>query len=302
MVSSTQNNFKKNKNNISSDTITSREHTKSIKEQISKKGTIKRRTSDLTLSKASATAIIAQAHHTNKQAFKANNPNTAYIKNKNTSNRIPIRVRIFFWCSLLLFCISFYQAIVRPQLEISTINTPKANILYWMDITNNTNEWEIKTDEEFNKNSENQDSIWVIDSNNNFDNNPSINIIQTFFYHLSNKDFDKSFELLTPSLQKASEIKDHFTAFRIIPFLEWIEWWTLSPNNFQYISSSTYWRDKYSFELTYTLSSNQETYNETREFVVDTKWDSPKITSIVCITPKCSYHPIFRPENFGLMR
>jgi hypothetical protein len=58
-----------------------------------------------------------------------------------------------------LFCISFYQAIVRPQLEISTINTPKENILYGMDITNDTNEREIKTDEEFNKNSENQDSI-----------------------------------------------------------------------------------------------------------------------------------------------
>jgi hypothetical protein len=108
--------------------------------------------------------------------------------------------------------------------------------------------------------------------------------------------------LMIPVLRSASEIRDHFTSFRMNPFLDWIQWWSLTPTNFQYVKSPTYWKDVYNFDLSYLMSSDQSKYDETCEFTVNTKWDEPKISSIRCVTPKCSYHPIFWPENFGLMR
>jgi hypothetical protein len=35
--------------------------------------------------------------------------------------KIPLWVWVFFGCSLMLFCISFYQAIIRPQIEQENI-------------------------------------------------------------------------------------------------------------------------------------------------------------------------------------
>ena len=125
--------------------------------------------------------------------------------------------------------------------------------------------------------------------------------IQAFFNRLSNYQFDEAYDLMNPAMQRSSEIREHFTAFRMSPFVAWLQW-DLKPTNLKYISTSTYWRDKYGFDLSYTLASNQQTFDESWEFVVDTSGDEPKIASIVCTTPKCSYHPIFWPENYGLMR
>ena len=278
---------KKNKKSSNSSNVkSSPKDIRTIKNQSQQKGTIKRRTSDLTLSKASATAIASQANHTKKEAIQRNMRN-----NRNSSKKIPLRVWVFFWCSLLLFCISLYQAVIRPQLRTEITNNQIANeISNNEDVANENNETDNKSDPS------------AIESNDEIDTNTATGVIQAFFYHLSNRDFDKGFDLFIPALQRSSEIREHFTAFRMIPFLEWIEGWKLTPSNFKYISTSTYWRDRYEFDLSYTLSSNQETYNETWEFVVDTKWENPKITNIVCTTNKCSYHPIFWPENFGMMR
>ena len=46
----------------------------------------------------------------------------------------------------------------------------------------------------------------------------------------------------------------------------------------------------------------QEKFEETWEFGVNSSSGEPKISSIRCISSKCSYHPIFWPENFGLMK
>lgn len=278
---------KKNKKSSNSSNVkSSPKDIRTIKNQSQQKGTIKRRTSDLTLSKASATAIASQANHTRKEAIQRN-----MINNRNSSKKIPLRVWVFFWCSLLLFCISLYQAVIRPQLRTEIVNNQ---------ISDETNNNEDVANE--NNETDNKSDPSAIESNDEIDTNTATGVIQAFFYHLSNRDFDKGFDLFIPALQRSSEIREHFTAFRMIPFLEWIEGWKLTPSNFKYISTSTYWRDKYEFDLSYTLSSNQETYNETWEFVVDTKWENPKITNIVCTTNKCSYHPIFWPENFGMMR
>ena len=129
----------------------------------------------------------------------------------------------------------------------------------------------------------------------------AVETIEEYFRRLSNHQFEEAFDLFTPTLQRSSEIREHFTSFRMNPFISWITN-NLTPTNIKYISTSTYWRDKYGFDLSYTLENNNETYEETREFVVDTTWDEPKIATILCTTTKCSRHPIFWPESFGMMR
>jgi hypothetical protein len=217
------------------------------------------------------------------------------VNNDKNSTRIPLWVWIFFWCSLLLFCISFYQAIIRPQLEEELMVANSDDGIYWVD----WNWWTA--------------SLWwdnIVDSEAAEQNVPesetyvtktATEVIEAFFARLSNHEFDEAYELFTPSLQRSSEIREHFTSFRMNPFVSWIQW-ELKPTNFKYVSTSTYWKDRYSFNLSYTLAGSQESFDEDWEFVVDTSWDEPRISSIICTTKKCSRHPIFWPESYGLMR
>ncbi len=209
-----------------------------------------------------------------------------------------------FWCSLLLFCISFYHAVFRPAIEKNLITSNENSDIYLM-------AWdELWKDEISLQNNENVNNSWNNDEiiqnsekeNIELGENIVIKTIQDYFGYLSNRQFEESSNFLISALKNSSEIKEHFTSFRMNPFLDWIEWWKLIPTDFNYVSTSTFWRDRYSFQISYVLKSNQEKYDETWEMVVDIRWDEPKITNIVCVTSKCSYHPIFWPENFGLMK
>jgi hypothetical protein len=221
-----------------------------------------------------------------------------YRKAESSDNKIPLWVRIFFWCSLLLFCVSFYKAIIYPQLDGGQVD--EGSIEFLMD-------WD--EDKNMGDNSQNINDYVPSDSNEtNITQESWLKVpetatetIEEYFSRLSNRDFDWAFDLMIPVLRSASEIREHFTSFRMNPFLDWIEWWKLTPTNFQYVKSPTYWKDVYNFDLSYTMNSDQSKYDEIWEFTVNTQWDFPKISSIRCITPKCSYHPIFWPENFGLM-
>lgn len=265
------------------------------KKDSTKKVVVKRRKLDLTPTRASAVAIASQANREKKQALIDKLASEERVfKKEDSSNKIPLWVWVFFWCALLLFCVSFYQAIIRPQLEAELT---QANI------------------EDTYVPEEDSVSLWWNQVNGNeisYTNNQIIeNTIQTpttavetieeFFRRLSNREFDEAYNLLAPSMQRSSEIREHFTSFRMSPFVSGLQW-DLKPTNFRYISTSTYWKDKYGFDLSYTLASNQETYNEEWEFIVDTSWEKPEISRIVCVTSRCSFHPIFWPENFGLMR
>jgi hypothetical protein len=127
-------------------------------------------------------------------------------------------------------------------------------------------------------------------------------VIVEFFNRLSNRNFDWAFDLMTPALRGYADIRSHFSSVRMNPFMDWVEWWKVIPMNIQYIRSPSNWKDVYNFDLSYVLKSNQEKFEETWEFWINTSWAEPKISSIRCISSKCSYHPIFWPENFGLMR
>ena len=267
-----------------------------------KKVVVKRRKRELIPTRASAVAIASQANRAQKEALikKLASEKNVSMEKRRSSNMIPLWVWIFFWCALLMFCVSFYQAIIRPQLEKELSEANSYGNMYEMHSENSVSLW---------WSSENQQTI---ESSNNYDNivteeylptvpTWAVDTIEEFFKRLSAKQFDSAYDLFTPSLQRSSEIREHFTSFRMNPFVSWIEW-ELKPTNFQYVSTSTYWKDRYSFDLSYTLAGSQETFDEDWEFVIDTSWDEPKITSIICTTTKCSRHPIFWPESFGLMR
>jgi len=272
----------------------------SDKKDTIKKVVVKRRKSDLKPTKASAVAIASQANRA-KQALieKVASSDVPYRKPESSDTKIPLWVWVFFGCSLLLFCISFYKAIIYPQLDGGQID--EESIEFLMD-------WD--EDKNIEDNPQNIDDS--ISSENNEINTiqeswikvpeTATETIEEYFSRLSNRDFDWAFDLMIPVLRSMAEIRDHFTSFRMNPFLDWIQWWRITPTNFEYVNSPDFWKDVYKFDLSYVMNSDQSKYDETWEFTVNTKWDEPKISGIRCVTPKCSYHPIFWPENFGLMR
>ena len=90
------------------------------KKDSAKKVVVKRRKIDLKPTKASAVAIVSQANRAKKKALIEKVANSDIVPSSTTvpsDNKIPLWVWIFFGCSLLLFCVSFYQAIIRPQIQ-----------------------------------------------------------------------------------------------------------------------------------------------------------------------------------------
>ena len=264
----------------------------STSSQKTKKVVVKRRTADLAPTKASAVAIAAQANREKKQELKKIASEKMIDKrDHNSSSKIPLWVWLFFGGSLLLFCVAFYQAIIYPQLE--EIPAPQnENSVYWVwgESSQNTDDQNLNTETQ------------QIEGNSEVKNGNKTDIVVRFFELMHSGDFEWSFGLLTSALQNNSDIRAHFREYRMKPFLSWIDGWKLQLSNFEYLSTSSYGNDKYSFDISYVLSSSQERYDEKWEVVIDDKWEEPKIASIVCVTSRCSYHPIFWPENFGLMK
>ena len=267
------------------------------KKDTAKKVVVKRRKTDLKPTRASAVAIASQANRAKKQALieKFATSDGYLPKNvaRSSDNKIPLWVWIFFWCSLLLFCISFYYAIFRPQLEMDVIdeNWIIESFVDWDDTVILDDDYQVVD----NQTVENTVVAEEVPAT-------ATEVIQAFFSRLSDRKFDEAFDLMIPVLRNSSEIRDHFTSFRMNPLLDWIEWWKLVPLNFEYVKSPAYWKDVYKFDLSYVMSADKTKYDETWEFTVNSQWNEPKISSIRCTTNKCSYHPIFWPENFGLTK
>lgn len=272
----------------------------SDKKDTTKKVVVKRRKSDLKPTKASAVAIASQANRA-KQALieKVASSDVTYRKPESSDTKIPLWVWVFFGCSLLLFCISFYKAIIYPQLDGGQVDEESVEFLMDWDEDKNMEDNPQNIDDSISSENNEINTIqesWIKVPET------ATETIEEYFSRLSNRDFDWAFDLMIPALKSMAEIRDHFTSFRMNPFLDWIQWWRITPTNFEYVNSPDFWKDVYKFDLSYVMNSDQSKYDETWEFTVSTKWDEPKISGIRCVTPKCSYHPIFWPENFGLMR
>ena len=271
----------------------------SDKKDTTKKVVVKRRKSDLKPTKASAVAIASQANRA-KQALieKVASSDVPYRKPESSDTKIPLWVWVFFGCSLLLFCISFYKAIIYPQLDGGQIDEESIEFLMDWDEDKNIEDNLQNIEDPISSENNETDTIesWLKVPET------ATETIEEYFSRLSNRNFDWAFDLMVPVLRSYPEIRDHFSSFRMNPFLDWIQWWRITPTNFEYVNSPDLWKDVYKFDLSYVMNSDQSQYDETWEFTVNTKGDEPKISSIRCVTPKCSYHPIFWPENFGLMR
>ena len=302
--------IKSTKTTKKSDSKTSKNlETKSTSKSVAKKSTekkavVKRRKVDLIPTRASAVAIASQANRAKKKALieKVASGKMPSQKMKSTDSKIPTWVRMFFGFSLLLFCVSFYQAIIYPQLAPEVVMVNNSNDNSVSDIFAQWNTQEIDDNQEYVTETEISDQVWVEESQSITIPETATETIQEFFNRLSNRNFDGAFNLMVPALRNYPDIRDHFTSFRMNPFLDGIEWWKLVPTNFEYVVSPTYWKDAYNFDISYVMSADKTKYDETWEIIVSTSWDEPKISSIRCVTSRCSYHPIFWPENFGLLR
>ena len=274
---------------------------KKDKEKDVKKVVVKRRKVELKPTKASAVAIASQANRAKKQALieRVSNSDIPTKQVSSSDTKIPVWVWVFFGCSLMLFCISFYQAIIRPQIESENVVIDDS--IYW--VGGNVID-DVETQEIDNGETVAKDNLEQGENGNKWITVPetATDVIKEFFSRLSDRDFDSAFDLMIPALRNYNDIRAHFKSFRMDPFLDWIEWWNLTPENFRYVNSPSYWKDVYNFDLSYVLKSNQEKYDETWEFTINTQQGNPLISSIRCISSKCSYHPIFWPENFGLMK
>ena len=275
--------------------------------EVEKKVVIKRRKKDLTPTKASATAIISQANRAKKQALieklsEERMPQMREVEKKPSSSKVPLWVWIFFWCALLLFCVSFYLAILRPQIERRSVDIQVSDDFYWssdkeensiweVDLSNISNEKNNKEEDKQEKNSE------IISDPQNAE-----ELIQSYFAYMSDWDFDNSFALFDQKAQNDKNIRDHFTAFRMAPFFGWIDWNSIIPQNIQKTTETYKWKEVYTFDISYILSSTQEQYDETRKFATSENNWNPRILMIYCVSNGCWRHPIFWPEDFGLMR
>ncbi len=287
------------------------EQKKVAKKTVEKKGStkkvvVKRRKVDLAPSKASAVAIASQANRAKKQAllekmmasdnYQSKNED---VVNNDNKTKIPLWVWIFFGFSLLLFCVSFYWTRIRPQLETEVINIPTNEDIYRSVDEDGNIVWEVSL---AGLNSAGTPSEAL--ANNEIIETPqdAAQLIQSFFGYMSNGEFDKSFDLFDTRAQRDANIKQYFGESKMSPFFQWIEWKSIIPQNIQKTSDTYKWKDVYTFDISYSLASTHEQYDETWEFVAgDADWEW-KIFRIYCITSQCSKHPIFRPEKFGLMK
>lgn len=276
-----------------------------VKTNSMKKVVIKRRKTDLKPTRASAVAIVSQANRAKKQALiekVANSDINQSGKNVVSNTKIPLWVRIFFGCSLLFFCISFYKAVIlRPQVEIKTANDSVENSVSLGDISEiGREEWDIWLSDDIQENN----VVEIQDVNQTIIQNPQTpeELIQSFFAYMSDWRFDESFALFDSSAQNDQKIRWYFGAFKMQPFFEWIEWKSIIPQNIQKTTGVYKWKNIYKFDISYILESTHEQYDETWEFVPSNYAWEWKISRIYCVSSKCWNHPIFWPEEFGLMR
>ncbi|MDR0607276.1 MAG: hypothetical protein LBG52_02755 [Candidatus Peribacteria bacterium] len=171
-------------------------------------------------------------------------------KRSKETQKIPLRVRVFFGASLLLFCIAFYQAILRPMLNFTPANAP-TNIPEII-VSDNENEW--------------------IASQLTPDPLPPTSTLQTsgeqflqqFYQTMSQKDIATLTTLFDAPLQKSTEIKQFFSAYKITPFIENITHNRILPEQIELLATSPSGVEEYRYQLNYHLDPTNQDFAETR--------------------------------------
>ncbi|MDR2541195.1 MAG: hypothetical protein LBD11_05530 [Candidatus Peribacteria bacterium] len=204
---------------------------------------------------------------------------------KKEMHKIPVRVWVFFGASLLLFCIALYQAILRPSLT-TTLDQPTdtPEII----VSDNQNEWgEVE-----------QTQVPEFDAQT-----AGGQFLQQFYQTFSQKDSTALLALFDAPLQKSTEIRQFFSNYKMVPFIDNISNNSISPENIELISTSPSGVEEYRYNLNYHLVPTNEDFAETRvakvRFIEN---NEGKIASIRCESTRCSYNPFFRPESYGLVK
>ncbi|MDR3169891.1 MAG: hypothetical protein LBU27_09475 [Candidatus Peribacteria bacterium] len=161
------------------------------------------------------------------------------------SQKIPMRVRVFFGVSLLVFCIALYQAILRPALNSAVANMPTT--IPEIIISDNEEEWIASqlTPTETTQGSGEQ-------------------FLQQFYQTFSQKDITTLTTLFDAPLQKSTEIKQFFSAYKITPFIDNITANSILPEQIELLTTSPSGVEEYRYHLNYHLESTDQDFAETR--------------------------------------
>lgn len=232
--------------------------------------------------KKPTTSISQKAEFIKKIATQAEGQKPTLTKKvKREPNKIPVWVWVFFGASLLLFCIALYQSFLRPSLTDSQVvgseETP--NII----VSGNEDEWDTST----------QTPTFQAGG-------PAF--LQQFYQTFSQKDATSLLALFDAPLQKSTEIKQFFSNYKIVPFIDNITNNSIFPENIELISTSPSGVEEYRYNLNYHLEPSNEDFAETRVAKVKFTDNDAKIASIRCESTRCSYNPFFRPESYGLVK
>lgn len=230
---------------------------------------------------------------------------------KKVTKKIPVWVWIFFGASLLLFCISLYQALLFPQLTTSNQSslTPTQNMGTNEGILSSNQEETIfplfENEEDTTAWTEN-DSLTLlgsVESTVTDEDYQNIALIQNFYSLVSAKDIEGLRNLFDTPMKNSSNIRSIFSNYKISPFIDNIRGNKIQPTNISLIDTSDSGTKEYEYMLTYTLETSDQTqeFDELWKIKIRTENGEQKIGSIWCESYRCSYNPFFWPEAYGLI-
>jgi hypothetical protein len=171
---------------------------------------------------------------------------------KKADSKIPLGVRIFFGCCLLIFCIAVYKAILLPKIIQNSQNTPTITNLSGEEGTNEING--------------NSAILTSTDENDLILTETTVGpaFIKQFYQVFSQKDLENLTTLFDAPLQKSADIRRFFSAYKITPFIDNIENNKISPENIELLSTSPTGTEEYRYTLNYHLVPNNQDFAETR--------------------------------------
>ena len=246
-----------------------------------------------TKAKSTKEHIAKKSEFIKKVAIQAESSKSSLLGKRKISNQIPTRIRIFFWCSLLLFCTAIYKAFLLPKI---TAPTPEITIQQDEDL----NEGIIISD------NENDLEVYfplIVDEIEATEEKISgAQFIYQFYQTFSQKDIPTLISLFDAPLQRNAEIRQFFSAYKINPFIDNIQDNHVRPENIELISTSASGVEEYRFNLNYHLTTNSQDFAETRAIKVRFTDNGPRVASIHCESTRCSFNPFFRPESYGLIQ
>jgi hypothetical protein len=216
------------------------------------------------------------------------------------SRKVPVGVWIFFGCSLLIFFIALYQSFLRPSDAVAPDSFSWDSILPAPQDTPDPQDSLLSGVTGDIIISDNVDERYPPETSSVAPSGPAF--LQQFYEVFSQKDITTLTSLFDAPLQRSQDIRRFFSEYKITPFIDNIENNRIIPSNISLLATSPSGVEEYQYTLSYRLIPQDLSFEEERIAKVKYTDDGPKIASIRCETPRCSYNPFFRPESYGLIQ